>query len=272
MTRWDSVRHGLRLRTRFVRRGKRTVLGTYPGLRLGNYLYFALQAHIAAHGGREYRVLDTGLGEEWYAAFPALRGLTVERIRVFDRREHIPPRFYQAYGEDFTQDELARFVLEVLQPPALPSFAAGTVTVNVRRGDYYVSPERTRDFGFDIPHYLTAALELAEAQAPVDRVVVVSDDVAWAAQAVAAARPDLGQRELVHGSAVDHFMALARSPRLILANSTFSYWGAYVSDALHAHASVHVPDFHSRSATDAGAWQHAPWWTPVSTLPLDTVS
>jgi hypothetical protein len=269
---WDSARHNLRLRTRLVRHGKRTVLGTYPGLRLGNYLYFFLHAYASALRGSEYRVLDTGLAEEWYAAFPALRGLSVNRTRIYDQREHIPPLFYQAYGQDFTQDELTRFVRDILPIPGLLSFDPDTVTVNVRRGDYYQSPERSDEFGFDIPSYLTTAFGLAEARGPLNRVVVVSDDVEWAGRAVTAARPNLDHCELIHGSPVEQFLILARSPRLILANSTFSYWGAYLSDVIHGQADVWAPDLHSRAAMAGRAWQHAPWWTTVATVPIDTTT
>jgi hypothetical protein len=131
----------LRIRTRLLRHGNRTILCTYPGLRLGNYLYFALQAHIALSQGRDLRVLDTGLGDEWYTMFPALAGLMTNRVGLFDRREDIPPLFYQAYGKDFSHDHLSRFIHEVLAFRSPSSFSTDTLTVNVRRGDYYVSAE-----------------------------------------------------------------------------------------------------------------------------------
>ena len=243
------------------------MLVTYPGLRMGNYLYFALHAWKEVLKGRDYRVLDTGLDAYWYEHFPALRDLMVDRIRTFDRREHIPPLFYQEYGEDFDESDISGFAASILRLPTPALFDSDTVTVNVRRGDYYESAARRDELGFDVPDYLKRALTRAGAEREIKSCRVVSDDLEWAARAVACARPGLPISELVIGPPIDHFIALARSARLVLANSSFSYWGAYVSTVLHAprQISVYAPDLSTRAKLGGRAWQLAPWWKTVPT-------
>src|SRR3954463_13613148 len=77
------------------RRSNRTVLLTYPGLGVGNYLYFALRAYLLSGEGRDYRVtLDDGV-RPWLAVMPALQSYFVEHsdVRLLERREHISPSF-----------------------------------------------------------------------------------------------------------------------------------------------------------------------------------
>ena len=53
----------------------------------------------------------------------------------------------------------------------------------------------------------------------------------------------------------EHFRALASARRLIITNSTFSYWGAYVSNVRYGdnHGLVYAPWFHRRDI-DGGAF------------------
>jgi hypothetical protein len=255
---------------RFLRRGSRTVLQTYAGLRIGNYLYFALHAFLESRGGRDYRVLDSGLDSDWLTLLPGLSRFLVQRPRIFDRTEHIPQLFYQQYGTDFGSGDLAAFVRSTMG--ALPRVAADfeTVTVNVRRGDYYSSAGRINEFGFDVAQYVSLALAHAESQRPIAALKVVSDDSAWTSHMLSVIRPDLVVAEVVNGRPVHHFAALANSPRLVLANSTFSYWGAYVSEVFNGAEGVEIyaPDLHSRLVLNGQPWQHAPSWTELPTVPV----
>ena len=54
----------------------------------------------------------------------------------------------------------------------------GTLTVNVRRGDYYGTVHEA-EFGIRIVPYVAAALALQAARAPLGHVQVVSDDLPW---------------------------------------------------------------------------------------------
>jgi len=257
------------IRTAVLRHGSRTVLLTQWSQRLGNYLYFALHAFLEAQAGNDYRVLDSGLDPDWYECFPGLANYTTQKVRWFDKREHVPELFYQGYGSDFTPEDLTAFITTVLTPKLDPSPDRDTVTVNVRHGDYYASPEAIAKWGFDVSAYLRTALSLAEAKAPVEAVRLVSDDSDWAAGKLHEARPDLSVTEVVPGPPPNQLFALARSRRLILPNSTFSFWAAYMSELLHApdEVEIYVPAMHARGVNDGRPWQHAPSWKAIPTRP-----
>lgn len=272
------MRPGLRARARAagarVTGRRRTVLQAYDGLRLGNVLYFALHAHTRRGAGEDYRVRDPGLDASWLTALPALAEVLLppEQVRWTDAREQIPPSFLQGFGSDFTASELAAFVAALADDPALVGIGdlpADTVVVNVRRGDYYTVPEFRQLFGFDVPRYVGEAVAQAEVEHPVARIVVVSDDIAWcrghlgilgSTGAEVCFEPD-------EPDPVRDLRRLAGARRLVLTNSTFSYWGGYLSNARHGnHGQVWVPDLHSRGVCGGRPWQHDPRWRAVAVL------
>lgn len=259
---------------RALRRGPRTVLLTPAPVRVGNLLYFWLQAHRRRAAGQEVRAALTANSIEWLDEFAlADHRLVVDRPRAWDRREEHPASFYQGFGTDFTAADLATFIDGVLlrgrfgdRVEALATTrdpGAGPVTVNLRRGDYYSVPAYRARYGFDQVGYVRAAVtELAE-RAPITGIEVVSDDPDWC---LVALRPLAAIAPLrpVIGSPVEHLAALAGSRRLVVTNSTFSYWGGYLSAHRHRHdpaARVVAPRFHARDLADGHAWQLDPRWS-----------
>ena len=138
-----------------------TVLETYPGLRIGNYLYFALHAHQRRSGRSRLRILDSGLDGAWLEAFPRLVDLMATPLQArWWPRNSIPPSFLQEFGAHFTGAALDEFVGSVLiASSALAEAVEDDVpdlVVNVRRGDY-TEPEFINLYGFDIADYVRRA-------------------------------------------------------------------------------------------------------------------
>lgn len=263
-----------------IRRGHRVVLRGYPGLGLGNYLYFLLHAHVRQRAGVDHRVVRADLMDYWGIYLPgAEEQLTVPAasVRFRDRREEISSSFFQGFGSDFTRDELVDFIGRFVAPSPylhqdLGLGSGDTLTVNVRRGDYYADPGFRSLYGFDVATYIrVAAEESARTDGPPRRIHVVSDEMEWCrtelawladhAEEVTYAAPDDGPTR--------NFLDVALSRRLIITNSTFSYWGAYVSNVIHAdnHGQVVAPWFHSRDVDGGRAWQLDPLWNVVESLP-----
>ena len=268
-----------------VRRGSRTVLLTYPGLGVGNHLYFALRAHQHSDMGRDYRVmLDSGV-EPWLTAMPALRRHYVEpaRLRWWDRREHISPTFFQAFGEDFTRGALEGFISdEVLTSPLFRGWQQrsarlvdeGVLTVNVRRGDYYAVESFRQIYGFDVATYVrTAVAEAHRTRGDFGRIHVVSNGVEWCRRHLDWLEDFAGTVSFVGAddSPQDHLVDVALSPMLVLTNSTFSFWGGYISNVVHQGNApdVWAPRFFGRGLRPAGssAWQLDPRWSVVDDVP-----
>lgn len=199
---------------------------------------------------------------EWYAAFPALRDYTIARdeLRFHDRRVWGEHWWNQDFGTEFSREELVAFIRAVLQPQ-IPRDESDSVVVNVRRGDYYAEDHLRARYGFDQAGYLEEALTVV---GPTPRILLVSDDPEWCQENL----DDLFRR---HADQVDYaprgpvanFLAVSGARKLVGTNSTFSYWGGYISNVQHRDAVVVMPRFHGRFGSKTHAHQLDPEWTII---------
>lgn len=231
------------------------------------------------------RALRTEAMQPWLEVFPAARALTIDRrdVRFTDRRlltgNLEPDAPVPAFHKDFTAAEQDAFVGEVLLGPGpfrdlveQRRGPAGDVVVNVRRGDYY-DPAHRAEFGMDIQAYLRDALDRVAATGAITSIRVVTDDPQWC-------RSNL--RWLVERTAVldlateprtpvSDLATLAGAPRLVLANSTFSYWGGYLAEVVRRAASTPgdtwAPSGFSRSVNGGRSWLLDDRWQVVDSHP-----
>ena len=239
---------------------------------LGNILYLALWAWRGRQQGLDTWFLATHRLAPWVESFPRLQELALpqEQVALGDLRRSARDTFGQ-FGEDFTRNELRAFIQDVL-PLDPAGFAADTIVVNVRRGDYYSVPAIRGYFGFDIDAYLHLALPASvAAQGPVSRIHVVSDGLGWCH-----ARLGWMARfcdELTWAQPTDtpaeNFLVVATAERIIMTNSTFSYWAGYLHDVLHPgmEASVWAPSFFMRGSEGGRSHSLDPTWSIVPDIP-----
>lgn len=262
----DSIRSAL---IGLVRRGPRTVLWGTDVAGFANNLYLWLAAATSQRSGHDTFVLRRQGMSPWLAQMPSVDELLTigaEHVRFVDQRDL---GHHQVYGVDFSGADLERFIGDFLLPSPLlrdlPHDDPSRVVVNVRRGDYYSDPIYRGQYSFDVVEYVRTALEVARRQQAVDSVHVVSDDIAWCEDRLGWLSEGYATTFAEPGQPVSHFREVASASRLILANSTFSYWGAYVSNVVHSAepARVIAPWFHNRMARQGAAWQLDPRWTVI---------
>lgn len=244
------------------------------GIGLGNLFYFWLQVEVQRALGRRCGAVRTPLQQPWLEWFPGIERLVIEPADIGWRttRKH---DYSQEFGRDFSRDQLQAFVRDYVT--SSPRFAelvqrhagdASTVVVNVRRGDYYSVPLHRGRYSFDVVEYLREAIHRAREAAPIERVVIVSDDPAWCelklgwlAETAEVVFPVAGEHP------VENLARLAGAERLILANSTFSYWGGYIAQARNEAAHIIAPLFHCRDVNGGAAYQLDPAWDVVRDIP-----
>ena len=103
-----------------------------------------------------------------------------------------------------------------------------SVAVHVRRGDYVRNPETSRYHGVcGLEYYMSAERYLLERVGPC-RLFVFSDDPAWVSQNVRFRSPTtlVDHNDASRDYADLQLMSLCRHH--IIANSTFSWWGAWL--------------------------------------------
>lgn len=103
------------------------------------------------------------------------------------------------------------------------------VSVHVRRGDYVSNPATNRAHGTcSVEYYQAAARMVAEQHGPI-HLFVFSDDPAWvAANLTFAYSVTLVSQEL-DGIGADEMRLMSLCRHHIIANSSFSWWGAWLN-------------------------------------------
>ena len=260
-----------------LRSNGREVAWTPEWMGLGNVLYLTLWAFLGRETGGRHIVLRSEVLARWLPLFGGLAGYSLARedVRLTDKR--VRPWEREADGRPwFSCEQLDAFLVAAGLDESVRrrAEAVGLVprtdqlVVNVRRGDYYDNPTYRADFGFDVEGYLRHAVPASiERDGPVRRVRVVSDGIVWC-RAHLSWLDDLAEEVSYAegGSPERDLLEVASSPRLVITNSTFSYWGAYLSNAVHGrHSSTWAPRFFRR--TGAPTTDLDPRWTIVETLP-----
>ena len=255
-----------------VRRGGPPVIWGAEPMNGGNFLYLWATAWARRrHNDDNWLVRYRPKMEPWLAEYPRLGSLTVKESDIgwLQRRS---VEWGQHAGIDFRFKDIRDFAREFILDSEnlrlrLRRLPSGAIVVNVRRGDYYSNPEFRSIFGFDIRAYVAAALD----NVPGDgtrRIVVVSDDASWCASNLGdllEARGDVAYMPRPHDM-FDDFAQLVAGRHLILANSTFSYWGAYVASARPAPdrpRSVQAPLHFNRLYSDGESTLLLPEWRAI---------
>jgi hypothetical protein len=273
-----SLQGAARWAARTVLPSGRAVLALPDWAGFGNQLYYYLHAFVEGSRGHGVPLLvPSARGRTWLERFPALRELTVAGPRAGLRDAPRTPSWDEVtrFGESFTRAELGGFVDRYLQPVlrVRPDAARDdTLVVNVRRGDFFSDPAVRGLMSMDQPAYLRVAVELAREQRggqPWGTVTVVSDDPAWCTARLGflAEHGPLDVRP--GGDPVADLRTVASARELVIVNSTFSMWGAYVAGCARADAPplVVVPAFSVRPFTGTPPANLDPRWTVVHDIP-----
>lgn len=93
------------------------------------------------------------------------------------------------------------------------------VAIHVRRGDYVNNP-------FYVDLFATGYYERAMAEFPDEQFVVFSDDIAWCKEQDVFKGCEFSEGK----EEVEDLNAMARCKSVIMANSSFSWWGAWLGN------------------------------------------
>lgn len=103
------------------------------------------------------------------------------------------------------------------------------VSVHIRRGDYVSHSEFSRTFGFVGLEYYRAAIARVTAGVPNPTLFVFSDDPVWVRQHLTPAVPHVFVSSAGPDADLDDLHLMSRCHHHIIANSSFSWWGAWLN-------------------------------------------
>lgn len=171
-------------------------------------------------------------------------------VRLLDRAltrlwPHLPKRATTTYLQGYWQDEkYFHDVTETIRAElTLPATALSVrarelakeiqnvqaVSLHVRRTDY-LQPNSARYLPLCTESYYTRALAHVRQQTSIEHVYVFSDDPEWAHRLLPADLPSTVVSDTTIGLAdVEELFLMSQCKHHIIANSTFSWWGAWLN-------------------------------------------
>lgn len=134
------------------------------------------------------------------------------------------------------------------------------IAVHVRRGDY-VSVPASADFHGALPYtyYQDAVTQIAE-QLDQPLAVVLSDDPSWAKKNLAFDIPTVHAESKVGLTTIESLALMSRCAHHVIANSSFSWWGAWLAEHDGQHV-VRPRRWFAKHEVDAHARFPAHWRT-----------
>lgn len=245
-----------------------------PLIRGGNFLYYWMWADAHDHAGRPARVLYQDSITEWLDEFPLARHLTVRREELKGPLCDFIDRHRHTFGQDFDIPTLEGFSRKLVDTS--PRFqerrrrlgklvTPNSLVLNVRRGDYYQYDHLIEQYGLDIPAYVKNAISAVQQSGrPISSVLMVSDDPQWCMENLAEGLPWPTVVDQERSGMFDDLAALSLAPTLVLANSTFSYWGSHLAASFIPDHLAFAPPYHYREGGREVRDAFDPRWQIVS--------
>lgn len=227
------------------------------GGNLGNQLYLVLQAYRASQRGGWCKYLVNAGGKK--CGFLEMADvLNVDRyvtaIDGGDAGLYLPNDSYQAYGSDFSQEELHGFIKETILcsrtfADIRRSFAADgasdrVLCINIRNGDFIRYPNKIHWACYDRERYFRKSFEAINT-GRFNRLDVASDDNCLNRRLYDRLFKEYFPevRYLERTTPSEDILRISLYRHKVIMNSTFSYWAAFIGDAFYGECDVIAPDF-----------------------------
>jgi hypothetical protein len=135
-------------------------------------------------------------------------------------------------------------------------------SLHVRRTDY-LKPENARYFALCTERYYRQAIEILREKNGIERLFIFSDDVEWIRSRLPRYIPHTIISDPQHGlSDMEELALMSQCDHHIIANSSFSWWGAWLNPSSDKH--VIAPDTWYIHPRFEGHSPAAASWTKIS--------
>lgn len=172
--------------------------------------------------------------------------------------------YYQTYHKDFTAEELINFINIYLKADILKynHNKRENLVLHVRRGDFY-SMAHINYYGFNQIDYIRGALDLVNLS-EIKQIHIATDDIEWCKEHLSFIQKDYHLEMIFpNKEAKDDFLLITRGQNIILSNSTFSYWGAYINEAIYPESCIIAPNFNTMLLDNGKMRQNSKKWKLV---------
>lgn len=153
------------------------------------------------------------------------------------------------YFDDIRTTLLSDFTLSEPLSPAGSTFVSQiqsteSVSIHIRRGDYIKNPKVLKEFGVCSLTYYSAAIKCIVSRHPSSTFFIFSDDIPWVKENL-----EMGDKAVfVSDQSITDFQELilmSTCKHNIIANSSFSWWGAWLNQNPNKTVIAPTPWFES---------------------------
>ncbi|HEM2548379.1 TPA: alpha-1,2-fucosyltransferase [Streptococcus suis] len=235
--------------------------------RFGNHLYFYL---FASRNNDTYVQYEKDM-EYWNQFFPRLNEFGYKKNEYDEKVKKISPNasYFQRYGKDFSGSELKCFIENYLKDDLMSLIQEKSESFdcvfNIRRGDFY-DDYFLYLYGFDQISYIKNTLTLLNLPDNV-RVAVISDDIHWCEENLSFLKTRVKGVRFIKCSPIDAFLECVKAKKLVITNSTFSYWAAYLNTFLNPNHSIYAPNYNTMQVKFGKQIAAAENWNIIPVVP-----
>jgi hypothetical protein len=104
-----------------------------------------------------------------------------------------------------------------------------SVSLHIRRGDYVADKSTNQKHGVCGPDYYKKAISIIEEKTGSPHFYVFSDDIKWAKENVKISHPTEYVENNINDNASEDMRLMSQCKHNIIANSTYSWWGAWLN-------------------------------------------
>lgn len=138
-----------------------------------------------------------------------------------------------SYFTDIRDTLLTEFTLETPVSDVMSSYkqqieSSTSVSIHIRRGDYVENPRVRKEFGICEPAYYKAAIVHVTEKLTAPTFFIFSDDIQWVKENLSLPESTVFVQDS-DLKAVEELTLMAMCKHNIIANSTFSWWGAWLN-------------------------------------------
>lgn len=238
--------------------------------RFGNHLYFYLHAFVERKKGKNIFINHVEDMNYWNVFFPKLNTFVLKNteIRFFDKKIKTNS-FYQNYGKDFSTEDLLTFLQTniLCEEKNFKLKKSTELIINIRRGDFY-TPQHSKMYGFDQVNFIQRAILCLS---DYDSIGIVSDDIEWCKKELAFLYNYTTVINFYDQKPLDSFIKICNAKKLIITNSTFSYWGAYINEVINPYCEVVAPSFNASHINNGKMFQNSKKWNLIKVKKMSNV-
>lgn len=142
-------------------------------------------------------------------------------------------RYFEKYDNEIRQDfTFRRSLINHLSGVDNEMTNSNSVSIHIRRGDF-ASEKNKRLHGVIPISFYQKAIELIASEIPSIQLYIFSDDIRWSKENLNTKFPAVFVSGEITKTSYEDFYLMSRCKHNIIANSTFSWWAAYLNNNPH---------------------------------------